>query len=432
MTHTLDSEAADPIPQSVSTSSTLESEASAKIQYRTVAEFKKFYHENLADDLKGFDKLRKQVLIQILIVEVIILVGLGVLLNLTPVILSLGQSAMRFEDALVGNSLLNSFIQITLIWLGGIMSLVWAGVAFLSSSIEVYTRGFKGRVIQKIVHFVNPDKNLSYLKYSSKQETLASLNHCCLFPPLNRGGRIHQDNCVSGKIGKTDLFFSEIRAEMEVVGNLISKIRYGLIFIVRPDNPITAPIFVLSLIFRLLKVPPYIISHAIKRKQINYKHFEEEVIYGTNTGRQIFKGLFFVADFNKHFRGKTFVLSNDAGAKLQALHKAKGQSVQLEDPDFKKLFVAYSNDQVEARYILSTTLMERLVNFRRKAKRKIQISFVDSLIYVAIAYDEDLFEPKLFTSMLDLRPLQEYFEIMQLMLGIVDDLNLNQRIWTKQ
>jgi hypothetical protein len=75
--------------------------------------------------------------------------------------------------------------------------------------------------------------------------------------------------------------------------------------------------------------------------------------------------------------------------------------------------------------------MQCLVNFRRKAKRKIQISFVDSLIYVAIAYDEDLFEPKLFTSMLDLRPLQEYFEIMQLMLGIVDDLNLNQRIWTK-
>jgi Protein of unknown function (DUF3137) len=51
---------------------------------------------------------------------------------------------------------------------------------------------------------------------------------------------------------------------------------------------------------------------------------------------------------------------------------------------------------------------------------------------VAIAYEEDLFEPKLFKSMLDLRPMQEYFEILQLMLGIVDDLNLNQRIWTKQ
>jgi hypothetical protein len=46
-----------------------------------------------------------------------------------------------------------------------------------------------------------------------------------------------------------------------------------------------------------------------------------------------------------------------------------------------------------------------------------------------IEYPEEIFEPKLFKSMLSLAPMREYFENIQLMLGIVEDLNLNKRIW---
>jgi tetratricopeptide (TPR) repeat protein len=51
--------------------------------------------------------------------------------------------------------------------------------------------------------------------------------------------------------------------------------------------------------------------------------------------------------------------------------------------------------------------------------------------YIAIAYDYNLFEPKLFESMLSFKPLKEYFENFQLMIGVVEDLKLNRSIWSK-
>ncbi|MEH1989337.1 MULTISPECIES: DUF3137 domain-containing protein [unclassified Nostoc] len=39
-----------------------------------------------------------------------------------------------------------------------------------------------------------------------------------------------------------------------------------------------------------------------------------------------------------------------------------------------------------------------------------------------------MFESNLFTSMLKFAPLREYFETLNLMLGIVEDLNLDRRI----
>ena len=43
-----------------------------------------------------------------------------------------------------------------------------------------------------------------------------------------------------------------------------------------------------------------------------------------------------------------------------------------------------------------------------------------------------MFEPKLFGSLLDFDLLQSYFEELRLLEGVVEDLNLNTRIWTKE
>ena len=109
----------------------------------------------------------------------------------------------------------------------------------------------------------------------------------------------------------------------------------------------------------------------------------------------------------------------------------RDQLVKLEDPEFEKHFVVYSKDQIEARYILSTSLMRRIVDFKKKTKKDIHLSFVGSKVYVAISYVRDLFEPRVFQTLLSFEPIQQYFEDLSLAIGIVDDLNLNTRIWTK-
>ncbi|MEH2338321.1 DUF3137 domain-containing protein [Nostoc sp.] len=69
----------------------------------------------------------------------------------------------------------------------------------------------------------------------------------------------------------------------------------------------------------------------------------------------------------------------------------------------------------------------------KSSARNIYISFVDDIIYIAIeeTVENNLFDPNLYKSMLSFAPLREYFESLNLMLGIVEDLNLDRRILHK-
>lgn len=72
------------------------------------------------------------------------------------------------------------------------------------------------------------------------------------------------------------------------------------------------------------------------------------------------------------------------------------------------------------------------MNFKKKTGKKISLSFVGSKIFIAIPYAENLFEPRLFRTIMDFEPIKKYFDDLQLALGVVEDLNLNTRIWSKQ
>ncbi|MBN4000636.1 DUF3137 domain-containing protein [Nostoc sp. LPT] len=173
---------------------------------------------------------------------------------------------------------------------------------------------------------------------------------------------------------------------------------------------------------------PYIINHILRVRKIGYKKFESEVIKNQFTRTSlIFKGLCFKAKFNKNLRTVTIVQPKVINANIHALNHAKKQVIKLEDPEFAKFFTVYGDDQIEARYVLSTSL---IVNFRKKTNRNIYISFVDDMIYIAIeeAVENNIFYPNLYKSVLSFAPLREYFETLNLMLGIVEDLNLDKRI----
>ena len=70
----------------------------------------------------------------------------------------------------------------------------------------------------------------------------------------------------------------------------------------------------------------------------------------------------------------------------------------LEDPAFEKLFAVYATDQVEARYLLSPSLMERLVASRQKLDAKVQAAFMDDHVILAIPDAYNRFEPPSFWS----------------------------------
>jgi len=153
----------------------------------------------------------------------------------------------------------------------------------------------------------------------------------------------------------------------------------------------------------------------------------------------LFRGLFLVAEFNKNFKSKTVVLPDLAektfgdliGGWLQSINLSRDKVIQLDDPEFEKQFVVYGNDPIEARYILSHSMMQRIVDFQKKISYPLFISFVQNHIHVAINTEKDLFEPSVFTSLLQYKQAMEYVNTLHDTIGLIEELRLSDKLWNK-
>lgn len=143
--------------------------------------------------------------------------------------------------------------------------------------------------------------------------------------------------------------------------------------------------------------------------------------------RDLFKGFIFVADFHKDFQGVTTVC-RDSLIKL-CFGKTR---VRLENPDFEKVFDVYSSDQVEARYLLTPSMMERLLQVERSFGGGISLCFRNSKVLIAIPDSKNHFEASIWHSMADLNAVKAEFTTIRLLTGIVQELQLNMRIWSKE
>lgn len=161
-------------------------------------------------------------------------------------------------------------------------------------------------------------------------------------------------------------------------------------------------------------------------------HAEERRARSTKNGVQyywedIFKGFLFIADFHKEFQGETTVL-RDSFFKI----KMGASRVKMENPDFEKVFDVFSTNQIEARYLITPSMMERMLKLDSNFKKGITISFRDSTILVAIPDSKNRFEADVWSSLSDMSILKSDFAVLQSLLDIVDELNLNTRIWSKE
>ena len=161
-------------------------------------------------------------------------------------------------------------------------------------------------------------------------------------------------------------------------------------------------------------------------------HAEERKARSTKNGVQyywedIFKGFLFIADFHKDFQGETTVL-RDSFFKI----KMGASRVKMESPDFEKVFDVFSTNQIEARYLITPSMMERMLKLDSNFKKGITISFRNSTILVAIPDSKNRFEADVWSSLNDMSILKSDFAVLQSLLEIVDELNLNTRIWSKE
>ncbi|MCK9454169.1 MAG: DUF3137 domain-containing protein [Sulfurimonas sp.] len=299
--------------------------------------------------------------------------------NLFPTLKNLEDKRKKVKERMILISIIYTLLFALIAYAIGdfyefiLVAYIVLGTIIYKFLIKDYTHEFKLNVIKPLIHAI--DNSLLYSSTTHVSDYL--FEHSNLF---SKPDRLSGNDYVKGKIDNINIQFSDI--------------------------------------------------HAQKRHKNSR---------GKESWSTLFQGLFLVADFNKHFYGETVVLPDTAqnsfgsliGHWLQSNNISRDELVKMDDTEFEKEFVVYSSDQVEARYILSNALMKKLLFFKEKSKHDIYISFIGANIYMAISYEKDLFEPSIFSSLLEYKVAMEYIKTLHLAISVVKELKLNQRLWSK-
>lgn len=146
--------------------------------------------------------------------------------------------------------------------------------------------------------------------------------------------------------------------------------------------------------------------------------------------RIVFKGEIFHIRLKKNFTGKTLVKS-DAGMLGNALSGMfeKLERIKLEDKKFESIFEIYGSDQVEARYLLTTAFMERLLALRDGFDKTgtIQCAFYNDHLFIMAETHKDLFEAgPIEKSCLDTEDIHAFLAQMNSVFQVIEVLKLNK------
>jgi hypothetical protein len=241
----------------------------------------------------------------------------------------------------------------------------------LVSNRDFYT-DFKTRVIERILKFIDPSFTYISHKYIQPKQLVESK----LFSHIPK--KYKGDDYVQGVIGKnTKLEFSEVVARHKNV------------------------------------VP----TGSTGKSQSN-----------SNSDWQLtFKGLFFVANVDRNFKGQTFVLP--AGEGVESLMITQGHTpvpIEVGDQNFRNFFTVFTTDADEARRLISDVLQARLIEFRSHRTNPVRFSFVGSHINVAIWHEKDLFEPKIFSTLLNFGIIEEYYDDLYQAISVMEQIETSQ------
>ena len=160
---------------------------------------------------------------------------------------------------------------------------------------------------------------------------------------------------------------------------------------------------------------------------------------------EIFHGLFLIADY-KNIQFKTILQSEFLGSlksefdmfSLNLRDEIKLKRIKLQNLKFNKHFSVYSEDDIEARKILSPVILENLGNFAEENNMTIKLSFINNQVFIALGIGQ-IFEPDL-RDVLPLRKInldliekdaERIYNEISLVSDIIKDLRLNSHIQSK-
>ena len=139
----------------------------------------------------------------------------------------------------------------------------------------------------------------------------------------------------------------------------------------------------------------------------------------------LFYGIVFIADFSKFFTAKVVVLDKKGSFTSTNLKKTK-----MDNSEFNDTFATFCDDEIAARYILSPSLMEKMLYLRKFFGAECDFCFVENKIYIYINLGKDSFEADYKVPLIgENSAVGRYHDEIMQFVGIVENLKLNSKIF---
>ena len=135
---------------------------------------------------------------------------------------------------------------------------------------------------------------------------------------------------------------------------------------------------------------------------------------------ELCRGLFFNLKIKKNLTSKIIVSSNNFISKA-TMGRSK---VQLETQEFNTRYDAICDDQVEARYFLTPTITERLINFDKNGK-KLCLMAGGNDIFIVLSSAKDFFEFDMTKPITDFSQYANVLSEIKEVLDFIEVLKLN-------
>lgn len=181
-----------------------------------------------------------------------------------------------------------------------------------------------------------------------------------------------------------------------------------------------------------------------KYKKVIYRNGKKRIrTYTKRKKRDIFKGIYIGATLNKENAAHIYLIPNNLKdrvlqSKIMNYIKYQGTPVMLENLEFSNKYKVFCDDEIQARYILSLSLMEKINNLDEKFDCKKYIVFKEGKRF-AICMEgitiEDIRKinlPIFRNKNRELKTLNKIYNRMKSLFEIYDILGLENDLYVKK
>lgn len=163
-------------------------------------------------------------------------------------------------------------------------------------------------------------------------------------------------------------------------------------------------------------------------KDVNIEIVEPKYTVGSGKHRRtVFDGVIVKLAMNKNFTSHTVIKPNSL-IKMSPLKALR--HTELEDVEFNKKFDVYTNDEIDARYLITPSFMERLKNIKTAFKASsVSCAFYGDLLIIALPTNKDIFSIcSLIKKVDDSKQFFQMYEEIISIVKLIDYFKLDQKI----